>query len=105
LFWDEDSCGLSWLFKIPILEESPKKFVLEPDLDFSFVPKTDQGETTAHNMGSFLDKNVWLTQYSKVYWHVSWTSKGLAPSKPAVHLSQALVLPAGRAILLSTETM
>ena len=78
------------------------KFKLDQTHRVGFIAKEDQGnELTANAVGTKEDQNVWNSQLMHVFWHVRWTAKGLMPVKPAIHLLEALDLPAGRSCHLT----
>ena len=83
----------------------PKKITLTQTHRILFLPKDDQGtEISAHSFGVKCDYSYWGSDMSQVMWHVRWTQKGLMPVKPAVHLTNRVSLPAGRALLLKSES-
>ena len=89
---------------VPILissKENQKQFTLKPAMKFGYIPREDQGEKTSNNLASFIGKEHWATSRMRIYWHCTWSAKGLSPQKPAVHLKTSMVLPPGRAWLIS----
>ena len=88
-----------------MFQETPNKFTLTQTHRILFLPKEDQGtEISAHSFGVKCDHSYWGSDMSQVMWHVRWTQKGLMPVKPAVHLTNRVSLPAGRALLLKSES-
>ena len=77
----------------------------DPNTSHPVSTQDDQGaEISAHSFGVKCDHSYWGSDMSQVMWHVRWTQKGLMPVKPAVHLTNRVSLPAGRALLLKSES-
>ena len=52
------------------------------------------------SIGSKIPFSEWNSSVAGMYWLVRWSTKGLAPVRPLIHLKAEAVLPSGRALAL-----
>jgi hypothetical protein len=87
-----------------------KQFTLTNTHKVAFIPRDDgadkekEGDNkspTGGNIAVFEDVKTWESESMSIIWICRWTTKGLMPVKPAVYLRGELVVPPGRAALLS----
>jgi len=88
--------------KIVPHESDPKMFTLELTHKVAFTPKLDDAEIISQaNAAAKEVIQSWRgSPVVKILWNVRWTTKGLMPVKPAVHLILGVSLPVGRSLLL-----
>jgi hypothetical protein len=87
-----------------------KQFTLTNTHQVAFISRDGSAEiepgkedkaATAGNVAVFEEVKTWDSESMCIHWICRWTTKGLMCVKPAVYLRGELIVPAGRAALLS----
>ena len=86
--------------KIDIANEDPKTFTLTLEHNISCFPQdSDKGApTTCNNVATKFQTATWASNTLAMMWMVRWSTKGLMPVKPVVHLLGSVDFPPGRAL-------